>query len=118
MHGNIGYKKRKGDTDMTNRIDTIRNTVETLLAEKGFRNVVIYANADRTSWIIGNNKTIDISIVDVIRGNGADADVSVRFIVSDMNNRYPLYYGKPITTTWGTKRIANEVARAIEAYRN
>jgi len=103
---------------MTNRIETIRNTVETLLAEEGFSNVKIYANADRTSWIIGNNKTIDISIVDVIRGNGADADVSVRLIVSDMSNRYPLYYGKPITTTWGTKRIANEVARAIEAYRN
>jgi len=57
-----------------------------------------------------------ISVIDVWpRGGRA---VSVRIMVFGWSRGGCAYWGKPMSTTWSTTRISNEIAKAINTYQN
>ena len=113
---------------MTNRIETIRATVETLLIEAGFTKVqeitdgysVNFSKDGLLSVVSNKSFGLELSLREVFKHNATEENVSVRIDIINWgtNNGKSLYNGKNMNSTWGTKRIANEVAKAIEAYRS
>ena len=104
------------------RIESIRETVETILKEAGLESHKVFLNDDSWCTSLFDTTTLQgllLSIEDVYRHNATDSDVSVKIIIDNYvgNTGHYVYRGKPMNSSWSEKRIKNEVAKAIEAYR-
>ena len=109
---------------MTTRIESIRTAVESLITEAGFDNYIVFKYSDDTTWgtnlfNITTKEGLLLTVADVYRHNATDSDVSVRVYIDSWKEKAgrTIYSGKPMNSTWSEKRIRNEVAKAIEAYK-
>ena len=109
------------------RIESIRTTVETILKEAGFSTVqkltdrysVKFMKDGLLSLVENKSVGLELSVWEVFKHNGTEENVSVNIDIINWGastGKY-VYKGKNINSSWSEKRIKNEVAKAIEAYR-
>ena len=104
------------------RLESIRNRVETALMQNGFKVADAKDWASFPSKTVWNKNGIDkfyVIVSDVCRHNGTDENVSVRLetVLFDASNPYP-FTSSPINGYSTDRKVFNVVRKAVESYKN